>query len=641
MAGHSGKENRHLYTWMLEHQFQALKRAHLMVALVASGVAFVFYTNTGLEPILYWAAFIVGCQALLGLSMLSGLPLHHWIRVYTGLHVLTCLGWGVLPVLFFAQLEAAYQHFYAMVVTAAGAVCVVTFSHVPRLFVINAALMIMPVAIMMVVPGLQQGSYATSVGVALFMTVGVALMVMHVYREHAVLRGQADSLLSLDRARESLREHQSRLQAERDRAQEAGKWDAVTGTLSQKEFLEELGRHAEVSKLPVIVVCIRVAGFKYVNMAFGRDTGDEVLREMAARIVQLVGEPSRACRTGGGEFLAFVDAPRPALRHELRQLCEKPCDTDQGPVMMNAYMGMSTLAPGESYMEGLYSALHAAEQAKSEGGKDVHTLDPANRTSQRNRSLMRFELSKALARDEFHLVYQPQHRMSDSSLTGFEALLRWESSMFGPVSPGEFIPVAEESGIIEDVGTWVIFNALAEFSRSFSEQEVSLSLNVSLPQLESGDFVEIVRQALESSGLAPRRLTLEITESTFMASPEVLNDRIAELRAIGVRISLDDFGTGYSSLSYLTRIPLNELKIDRAFVVDIAENSVSRALVGSIVQVCDALEVQAVIEGIEDPEQMEELASLGHVLIQGYIFSRPMQIADATEYSCSLKQTAG
>ena len=631
-------DSQRLYVWMLEHLQTALRGAHFLIAAAVAGITFILYSGTGLEMVLLWGAFLLACQGLLGLTMLAGLPLERWIRLYGICHLLACAGWGVLPVVFFQELPHAYQTLYALVVAAAAVVSLQALSYVPRLYMAGAVLMLGPMALMLLFPvGGEQ--YTVSLGLGLVMTVGLILLGLRVHQQHRILRGQARELLELQQARVALREHQSRLRAERERAEQAGKWDPVTGTRTQTAFLEELAPQARQGK--VTLVCVRIAGFKYVNMAFGHAVGDEVLREMAARLVRLARSPEAVCRTGGGEFLAFFSGNVPALPDRLDELCDQPCETARGPVMMSAYIGISEVPSGEGFMEGLYSAMHAAEQAKQEGDTRVRTLAPADRATQRDRSRMRFELCGALAEDEFHLVFQPQHRLGDRALAGFEALLRWDSNVFGSVSPGEFIPVAEEAGLINELGEWVLRRAVHSFQEAFGHTGHRLSLNVSLAQLETDGFVALVEEVLRESSLSPQRLTLEITESTYMARPELISERLEALRTFGVKVALDDFGTGYSSLSYLTRIPLDEVKIDRTFIMDLARDRISRTLVTSLLQICRALDIRAVIEGVEEQEQLEALAGFEDIIIQGFVFARPLRLDQAQVYARDQAVIAG
>lgn len=624
-----------LRRWMIERLNEGTRGAHVLAALAVCFVAFILYAGTRLDAILHWAAYLLVCEALLGLCMLAPLRLRHWFRLYGTLHLAACAGWGLVPLLFLGELPQAYQSTYALVAASAAVVSQPTMSFVPRLYLVGVALMLVPVATgLLLFPG---DNYSVSVMLALVLVSAVFALSVRTRQTYAMYHRRAAESLSLRQARQALREHQQELKAEQRRAETAGNWDPVTGTRSQTGFLAEL--HENGPRPGAAALCFKIAGFKYVNMAFGHQTGDEVLREVAARLVKLSGHSRFVCRTGGGEFLAFVSRESRKLETELLALCEEPCLTSQGTVMINAYIGLSSLQESEEPLEAVHTAIHAAEQAKRDGDKSVRRLAPADVVSQRNRSLMRFELRDALKKNEFHLVYQPQHRLGSRELTGFEALLRWESSIFGTVSPGEFIPVAEEAGLIRELGAWVTANAIHEFKRHFGAHTLSLSINVSLYQLEADDFVDSVRTALDDAGLAPRRLTLEITESTFMASPAVITERLRALRELGVRISLDDFGTGYSSLSYLTRIPLDEVKIDRSFIIELAENPVSRTLVTSLLNICNALDLSAVIEGVEHGRQMEALAGFPDIVIQGFVFSRPMGIRSAASYAAGYRES--
>lgn len=624
-------QSRELQRWMTARLQEGTRGAHILAASAVCFVTVILYAGTRIDAILHWAAYLLVCEALLGICMLLPLRLRHWIRLYSVFHLAACAGWGVVPLLFLGELPEAYQSTYALIVVSAAVVSQPTMSYAPKLYLVGVVLMLLPVAIgLLVMPG---DNYGIAVMLAVFLVGAVAALAVRTRQSWTMYRHRAEESLSLRQARKALREHQLELQAEQKRAETAGNWDPVTGTRSQAGFLAEL--HERGPRPGAAAICFKIAGFKYVNMAFGHQTGDEVLREMAARLVKLSGHSRFVCRTGGGEFLTFMEREGRQLERDLLAICDEPCLTSQGTVMINAYIGLSSLQTGEEPLEAVHTAIHAAEEAKRDGDKAIRRLAPADVTSQRNRSLMRFELRDALEKNEFHLVYQPQHRQGSRELTGFEALLRWESSVFGPVSPGEFIPVAEEAGLIRELGNWVVRNAIHEFKRYFGARELSLSINVSLYQLESNEFVESVRTALEEAGLPANRLTLEITESTFMASPAVITERLNELRKLGARISLDDFGTGYSSLSYLAKIPLDEVKIDRTFIHELAENHVSHTLVNSLLNICQALGLQAVIEGVEYKRQIEALSDFPDIIIQGFIFSRPVPVKSAASYAAS------
>jgi diguanylate cyclase (GGDEF)-like protein len=627
------------HDWLTARLFEATRGAHALAAAAVIFVTFILYSGTRLPEILYWAVYLLICESLLGLTMLTlrERPAT-WLRVYSVLHILACAGWGLIPTWFMPSLSPAFQSTFALVLVAAAVVSQPTISYMPRLYITGMVLMLAPPAVSLMLT-LRDADSMISPILGLFMLLSIPLLVMRTLQNFRMYEERATEALSLSSAREALREHQRSLRAEKDRARTANEWDPVTGLRSQRAFLDELEQVRP--RQGAAAVCIKIAGFKYVNMAFGHDVGDEVLQEVAARVLRLAGgEPRLVCRTGGGEFIALLQHPPADLERQLPGLCARPCETSRGNVTIDAYQGVYRIEENESAVTAVHTAIHAAGQAKIDGDKAVRTVAAADQDSQRNRSLMRFQLRDALEKQEFHLHYQPQHCLGDRRLTGFEALLRWNSPVFGDVSPGEFIPVAEEAGLIRELGDWVCRHAVAEFCEYFRHHALSLSLNVSLYQLEEEDFVERLADILRVNKLPPARLTLEITESTFMASPGVIRERLTHLRRLGVRIALDDFGTGYSSLSYLAQIPLDDVKIDRVFVQNIARDNVARTLVISLLQICEALGMQPVIEGVEEKRQIEALAEYRDIIIQGFVFARPMNIKSALSYMNQFLQTA-
>ena len=625
------------HEWLIERLRESVRGVHFMASMAVLAVALILYPDTGLDGILIWAGWILACNSLLGLTTLGQLGSRAWLRLYTPLHWAACAGWGVLPILFFPELSTAYQSTFVLVLTAAAVVAQPTLSYAPRLYWPGMVVMLAPVVVMLVVAGVPEMNSAQLI-LAIFMLGAIVLLFVRMRQSHQLYCERADEALSLEKAQARLREQQQRLHEERQRADEAGLRDPVTGLASQTGFQQRLADHPPGSG--AVALCVRVAGFKYVNMAFGHAIGDEVLCEMAARLLDLVDDPERVCRTGGSEFLAIVDEPSGDLAEQLGRLFETPLSTSQDPVRVNAYIGVSPMGPDDDAQMALHSAIHAAGQAKSEGRRQVRTLAPGEQTDERHRSLIRFALRDALDNQELSLVYQPQHRLGDQALLGFEALLRWDSPLLGEVTPAEFIPVAEETGLIPAVGAWVCRQALSEFRERFGHTDYNLAINVSLFELENEDFVAMIQRELDHQGLPARRLTLEVTESTFMASPAMIAERLNALRKLGVRIALDDFGTGYSSLSYLTRIPLDEVKIDRAFVLEVADNEVARTLVTSLLNICRVLHIKPVIEGVEYRRQLEALNDYPDVIIQGFAFSRPVSIKGATSYASGFHASA-
>lgn len=623
--------------WLNRRLRESVRGVHVMAGVVVLAIALILYPETQQEGIVVWAGWILACEGLLGLVMLSPLTLRTWLRLYAPLHLAACAGWGGLPVLFLPELATPYQSTFVLVLAAAAVVSQPTMSYVPWLYWPGMALMLAPVMVMLFVTGFTRMDSAPLI-LAVFMVATMLLLTVRTRRSHQLYCARADDALSLAEAEDRVREQQQWLRQERQRAEQAGRQDPVTGVFAQSGFQQRLTDQPPESG--AVAICVRVAGFKYVNMAFGHSVGDEVLCEMAARLLDVVKDPGRVCRTGGSEFLALVDEPANDLREQLGRLFETALATSSEPVRVNAYIGLSPMGPDDDAQLALHSAIHAAGQAKSEGRQQVRTLAPGEQTDERHRSLIRFALRDALDNRELSLVYQPQHRLGDQTLVGFEALLRWDSPLLGEVTPAEFIPVAEETGLIPAVGAWVCRQALSEFRERFGHSNYNLAINVSLFELEDDGFVTMIERELAHQGLPARRLTLEVTESTFMASPALIAERLNELRAMGVRIALDDFGTGYSSLSYLTQIPLDEVKIDRAFVLQVADDDVARTLVTSLLNICQVLAIQPVIEGVEYRRQLDALNDYPDVVIQGFAFSRPVSIKGATSYASGFYASA-
>jgi EAL domain-containing protein (putative c-di-GMP-specific phosphodiesterase class I) len=271
-------------------------------------------------------------------------------------------------------------------------------------------------------------------------------------------------------------------------------------------------------------------------------------------------------------------------------------------------------------------------RAKAAGRGQWVSFDPGMRAAALQRIELERELATALEDGQLRLVYQPVVELSSDRVVGFEALLRWQHPVLGAVGPDRFVPVAEGSGLIVPIGRWVLDEATrtaARWQRGHPGTPLSMAVNVSPRQLASSSFPGDVAAALADSGLAPSSLTLEITETALVTDPDAVAERLAELRRMDVRIALDDFGTGYSSLSYLRQFPVDVLKIDRSFVRLLSGSDEDAAIVHGIVQLGRTLHLEGVAEGVEDEDQRDRLRDERCHLAQGYLFSRPLEAADA------------
>jgi predicted signal transduction protein with EAL and GGDEF domain len=306
----------------------------------------------------------------------------------------------------------------------------------------------------------------------------------------------------------------------------------------------------------------------------------------------------------------------------------QPFDLDGVQVRAGCSVGVA-LGPmhgrdAEALMRHADMALYEAKRA---GEHSVRLFDSLMNLRFVEQVRLRQALHEALGRDEFSLVYQPQHDLPSGRTVAFEALLRWERPVEGLIAPDVFIPVAEDSGLIVPIGAWVLHQACQQAVTW--PQGQSVAVNVSAVQLHSGRLVQDVQQALAASGLTPQRLELELTESALIDGEEKVRPTLEQLRALGVRLAIDDFGTGYSSLSYLQRLPIDRLKIDRAFVTALATaESAERSLAAAVVRIARTLDLDTVAEGVESLEMLPRLTALGCEVVQGYAIARPMPVAE-------------
>jgi diguanylate cyclase (GGDEF)-like protein len=407
--------------------------------------------------------------------------------------------------------------------------------------------------------------------------------------------------------------------------------DPLTGLPNRALFLERLERaNAESSGRPVVVLFIDLDRFKAVNDSLGHRAGDELLTEVAARIRETLRSADVPARLGGDEFAVLLDggsiedACRVAERITAR--IAEPFKITDRTVCIGASVGVASGPAGlTDAAELLSNADVAMYQAKKAGAGRVVVFESAMHTAVVTQLDFQVDLRNALAAGQFLVNYQPIVHLDTGRLAGAEALLRWRHPTRGPVPPDMFIPIAEEIGLIHEVGRWALHQAVENLARLHrAAPALTVSVNFSPRQVTDSAFVAQVDDALAASGLAGDRLTVELTESALMTDPARAMRHLRSLRERGVRISLDDFGTGYSSLSYLRQFPVDQLKIDRTFVAGVCESSEGKAVVQAVIDLARALRLQVVAEGIEDARQREELLGMGCLLGQGFHLYRPM-----------------
>lgn len=424
---------------------------------------------------------------------------------------------------------------------------------------------------------------------------------------------------------------------ERRRAQEQiahlARHDSLTGLPNRLHFHDELGRSLADTgdHRQLAVMSVDLDDFKLINDTLGHLAGDTLLREVALRL-GAAGSAGFVGRLGGDEFAMFmrIEAPEQAAvaAKSLIRAVSSPYLIDGEAVEIGASVGIAMAArEGSDADTLLHQADIALYRVKAENGRNFRFFEQEMDEALRERREMKRELANALSRGELTLAYQPQIEVASNRLTGFEALLRWTSPTRGAVSPAVFIPLAEESGLIEEIGTFVLHRATQEAMRW--PESISLAVNLSPAQFKSGAVSEAVRSALAASGLAPKRLELEITESVLLDQTSGAIGVLEGLHAAGVRVALDDFGTGYSSLSYLQRFDFDKVKIDRSFVSGLPDNAGSAAIVRAIVGLGRSLRTRVTAEGVETFEQLMFLAEEGCDEAQGYLFSQPLPAEQA------------
>ncbi len=404
--------------------------------------------------------------------------------------------------------------------------------------------------------------------------------------------------------------------------------DSLTDLPNRALFREKMGEglnQVAIAGGAMAVLCFDLDNFKTVNDRLGHAAGDRLLRWVAARLKENVGEHDTVARLGGDEFAVLQRGPQPqsaeALAHRLVDIIGHPPPLESQSIHVGVSVGIA-IAPdhGLDADELMKCADLALYQAKARGRGAYQLFEPEMEEEARSRHALEQDLGGALEGCEFHLVYQPQMRLDSSELTGFEALLRWKHPSRGFVSPAEFIPIAEENGLIVPIGEWVLRTACAAAA---SWPDVTVAVNLSPVQFRSRGLVAMVTSALAEAGLPPQRLELEVTETALLDDGEATVDILHQLRALGVRVSLDDFGVGYSSLSYLRKFPFDRIKIDRSFVGTLGESPESVAIVRTIASLGSVLGVETTAEGVETEAQLDFVRECGCTAVQGFYFGRP------------------
>lgn len=407
--------------------------------------------------------------------------------------------------------------------------------------------------------------------------------------------------------------------------------DMVTKLPNRYYFAMKLEEEMKSSTESIAVVLLDLDRFKRVNDSLGHTAGDHILRAVGERLTKLVGNKGMVAHLSGDEYLlSFSRLSKAEVMEEISKIHEAlrmPIFIQKRELVLGASIGISMYPEDGTDLETLLKKAELALfKAKEFGRNQTRFFTAEENQSNIERLTLESSLLKALEQDQFHLFYQPQLDVMSRRIVGAEVLLRWQHPEWGVVSPMQFIPIAEESGLIVQIDELVLRKACqqAVLWRKMGYAPMRVSVNISMANFNKGNIVDRIVSIVEETGMDPQFLTIELTESVVMNNPDVTQNVLLALKKVGIQISLDDFGTGYSSLSYLRKLPIDILKIDRSFIRNITEDEKSEALVRTIIQLTQNLQLNVVAEGVETKEQFECLQKWGCIELQGYLISRPI-----------------
>ena len=460
---------------------------------------------------------------------------------------------------------------------------------------------------------------------------GIALQAVQSGAQDYLMKGHVD---------ESLVTRAVRYAVERKRAEtellRLALHDSLTGLPNRALFVDRLEvalARARRSGDDVAVLIVDLDRFKKINDSLGHQAGDRLVTMVAARLSEQIDEGDTLARFGGDEFAVLCAAGQAVVMAErLSQSVTAPFMLEETEVFLTTSIGIAVSDAAHQSAGALLRDADAAMHRAKELGRSRHELfDDVMRVAALKRLETENSLYRALQRHEIRLHFQPEYALSDGRVTGFEALVRWQHPHRGLLGPAEFIPLAEETGLIIALGEWILDEACSHLARWRSEHltdDLVMAVNLSARQLASPGLLDAVRDSLARHVIPPEALVLEITESLVVAEDEATRRAFADLRSLGVRIAVDDFGTGYASLAALKRFPADILKIDRAFVEGLGHDQADDAIVAAVVALARALGLSVVAEGVESAEQRDAVRALGCDVGQGFLFARPVA-ADA------------
>ncbi len=421
-------------------------------------------------------------------------------------------------------------------------------------------------------------------------------------------------------------------------------YDVLTRLPNRTMFndrLEHALLHAKRNKHSVALLFLDLDRFKVVNDSMGHGAGDELLKQVARDLRHCVRETDTVARLGGDEFTVVLEDVNeevsricPIVADKIIQALSREYLINDKKVFIGVSIGIAVYPEDGGTIEQLLQRADMAMYHAKEQGRNIFRFYSSELNEQVQEKLyLETELRQAIDRNQLFLHYQPQYRLSDQTIIGFEALLRWQHPKIGEIPPDQFVCIAEESGLILEMGEWVLKTAasqLVQWQRQ-SQSNLSMSINVSVKQLEREGFVEAVQQTLVETGLSPECIELEVTESIFLDEDSITLKLLNQLDRLGVQLAMDDFGTGYSNMSYLKKLPIDRIKIDRCFVSELPNDEDDMAIVCAVIDIARHFKIGVIAEGIDQQEQAEYLLKQGCDIGQGYFYSKPLSAEEASK----------
>lgn len=619
--------------------YENTRGLHLITAVTALFLAVLFWPTTNPVSMSLWLLYMLGVAG--GRAWLARAFHQHessldetvaWRNHFRLGNLAAGMGWGVAGILMFPPGNQNIQLLLTVAILGVIAVAIPALAASRKFFVGFALIALAP----LLVRHLINGTTMSLVAVALLIFV-FPLLVLYAIRAYRQTVEELQARFAYaDLARELSGEIAVRRQAEH-RLLDMANFDQLTGLPNRTLLRDRMERAMAKSKRRqtlVAVLFFDLDRFKHINDSLGHHIGDEVLREVSRRLQVTVRQENTVARLSGDEFIIVLEEihTQNEVRSVARRLLMEVSDPiqleDSTELKLTASIGIA-FAPdhGKETETLLQNADIAMYRAKTKGRNTFQIFAPDMHAAALTRMSRENALRKALDNEEFYLTYQPQVDTFSGGYVGVEALMRWESPEYGMISPNEFIPLAEDTGLIKPLGDWALRVALHQAKR-FREKfgsEFHMGINLSARQLEDPNAIRHIEKMMEEADVQPSSILFEITESVALSNAHSNLTQLRKLRALGARLALDDFGTGNSSLTYLKRFPITCVKLDKTFIDSVTMNREDAAIARATIDLANELELMVIAEGVESREQADWLQQQNCFIMQGYLFSPPMQ----------------